>query len=1407
MKILRLLGAALATGVLLLALVGTVITRTIDRTLLNADFLSRQFAALDLPALARSVIEPQLDEQARTLVGPVLTRTLQEQQAHLRAQTDTALASALGYLRGERASLQVQFDARPVADAFLANLRDRLRRDPPAEIKQLPPAERAQAIAELDRQIAGPLAEQVRAMNFDDRIITPEVRSDLDEVRVLAALFLQVGTVCLVTAVVAAAALAWLGSLRSLGIVLLLVGALVAAGGQLTELLVRQMPADLIGGVPDGVAALVPALLSAAFAPVTQQGLFLLAAGVAAIVAGVVIARLRRAPADPQAAVSGAVAAPDRVPPPAADVAPAATAAPPVAAPVAPPPTPPSVAPSARGWMGRPKWVWFAGGAVALLAAAWLGDVVNRYRASAAHQRAQMAFLSQDWTGALEAARDAARHRPTDLDYRREFDALQEKWVRYQTEAAAGQPPGDVQRRLEGDPARLAPILTEPHATQFRNFSQRILRQVQDNVGAEVERALDLGRRAQFAEAYAAMRQLEPRRKYHASFDSALEELRRLEVRDGLDRALSAADRADFAGARAALASVAQHRALVADEFAGASSGIDLRELMHGLAQAVAQAEQGDFTAALAGLAAGERRAKELTAVPEFTRGLEIGLADADPSTRARVQPAAQVAEAQATVRRAIVRHVALRLAVAIGRKDAREAQATLDQLAELTRQPVLVTAEQLLGERNFDAFLEHLVSLGIRPATEEERTHRADLIMVETMRGNFARADVVAQFIGRSYAEWAQEVAPRGQLGLALYLARQARAAGGTLPADFEPAVRADLAKNYGLTVRLAPTEAESDALPFRDTWSAAVRDHLTAAAGKWITVEEAAAEGDGFILRPRLRPAPGEHLQRQFPWNISYQSGVRRDRNQRYDSLAYQLQQAQASYNDIRNAAAQAQAQSQAAANSGNPWLALAGVATNAYAGASVDEAANRVNALYAELNQTPQYIETPVYAEDTVQVVTHSLHQAVALELDFLAGGDVVGTQRWESRLRYTTREWPASTRANIPARRPALLSPRDTADRLGRNLAAQVAAQRHAVVQPLVQALFRHAEKQLDGAAPLDRAEVGWALVELWQEGGVAVDDRPERETAVRRALGLPVAGAGAGTRANANPAAVVSAATATAGTTPSPAPRAAASGPFENSLGHRLLPVPGTGVLFSAWETRRRDFEAFVKDTKHDLTKGSAVSSITPNGWAAVGATWQAPGFAQDENHPVVGVSWNDAKAFCEWLTRKERAAGLIGPNQRYRLPSDAEWSAAVGLVSEPAGEPVARNNVVPGFAWGRDWPPPVAAAGNIGGFEVRDLPWPSNWAVLDDYGDGFAGTSPVGSFAPNRLGLYDLEGNVSEFCEDLFTGTGTNRTVRGPCFSYQVADILHLSNRAEYTPDVRFTGTGFRIVLTVDRPL
>jgi formylglycine-generating enzyme required for sulfatase activity len=102
--------------------------------------------------------------------------------------------------------------------------------------------------------------------------------------------------------------------------------------------------------------------------------------------------------------------------------------------------------------------------------------------------------------------------------------------------------------------------------------------------------------------------------------------------------------------------------------------------------------------------------------------------------------------------------------------------------------------------------------------------------------------------------------------------------------------------------------------------------------------------------------------------------------------------------------------------------------------------------------------------------------------------------------------------------------------------------------------------------------------------------------------------------------------------------------------FVNTLGMPFVPVPGTDVQFCIWETRVKDYAAYA-----------AANAETVFG------RWKSPGIQQEDTHPVVKVNWNDANAFCAWLTKKELAAGKIKAGQKYRLPTDAEWSVAVGL--------------------------------------------------------------------------------------------------------------------------------------------
>jgi formylglycine-generating enzyme required for sulfatase activity len=215
-------------------------------------------------------------------------------------------------------------------------------------------------------------------------------------------------------------------------------------------------------------------------------------------------------------------------------------------------------------------------------------------------------------------------------------------------------------------------------------------------------------------------------------------------------------------------------------------------------------------------------------------------------------------------------------------------------------------------------------------------------------------------------------------------------------------------------------------------------------------------------------------------------------------------------------------------------------------------------------------------------------------------------------------------------------------------------------------------------------------------------------------------------------------------------------------PYENSLGMRFVPVTGTRVLFSAWPTRVQDYWAFVKTGKQ--------------------VSWPVPSSPM-YLHPAARVSWNDAKAFCEWLSKKDQ--------RRYRLPTDDEWSRAVGLPKERGRTPHDNDGNIydgyPKYPWGDEWPPP-RGAGNY-----------SQNLNVDDYQE----TSPVGAFRPNHFGLYDLGGNVWEWCEDSFDGWGAeqDKVVRGASWRDDAERMLRSSCRLDRSPRKADTSIGFRCVL------
>jgi len=221
--------------------------------------------------------------------------------------------------------------------------------------------------------------------------------------------------------------------------------------------------------------------------------------------------------------------------------------------------------------------------------------------------------------------------------------------------------------------------------------------------------------------------------------------------------------------------------------------------------------------------------------------------------------------------------------------------------------------------------------------------------------------------------------------------------------------------------------------------------------------------------------------------------------------------------------------------------------------------------------------------------------------------------------------------------------------------------------------------------------------------------------------------------------------------------------------FENSLGMKFVPVPGATVLFSIWETRVRDYTVYTQATSE------------------VDVSWKNLDFSQTPTHPVVNVSWDDAKRFCVWLTEKEQQEGKLPAAARYRLPTDSEWSWAVGIGErEGTGTPREKGRKLKTiYPWGTQWPPPKGA----GNYD------PSLGT------DSFDHTSPVGSFAANPQGLFDLGGNVWEWCEDFLDGASGSHVLRGGSWNFSGAGHLLSSYRNGGEPTARSGGIGFRCVL------
>ncbi len=236
-------------------------------------------------------------------------------------------------------------------------------------------------------------------------------------------------------------------------------------------------------------------------------------------------------------------------------------------------------------------------------------------------------------------------------------------------------------------------------------------------------------------------------------------------------------------------------------------------------------------------------------------------------------------------------------------------------------------------------------------------------------------------------------------------------------------------------------------------------------------------------------------------------------------------------------------------------------------------------------------------------------------------------------------------------------------------------------------------------------------------------------------------------------------------------------------PFTNSISMKFVYIPpGTFMMGSP----ENEPERHNNETQHNvkLTKGfyMQTTEVTQGQWKAI--MGNNPSHFKDcgDNCPVEMVSWDDAQVFIRKLNQKE------GTN-KYRLPTESEWEYA------------ARAGTKMTFAFGNCLS--TSQANYDGNYPLKGC----------SKGTFRKKTVSVGSFSPNVRGLYDIHGNVKEWCQDVYTGDyqsrsvteytgsggGSTRIFRGGSWSYEARDCRS-ANRDNFSPDNRVDDLGFRLV-------
>jgi formylglycine-generating enzyme required for sulfatase activity len=227
------------------------------------------------------------------------------------------------------------------------------------------------------------------------------------------------------------------------------------------------------------------------------------------------------------------------------------------------------------------------------------------------------------------------------------------------------------------------------------------------------------------------------------------------------------------------------------------------------------------------------------------------------------------------------------------------------------------------------------------------------------------------------------------------------------------------------------------------------------------------------------------------------------------------------------------------------------------------------------------------------------------------------------------------------------------------------------------------------------------------------------------------------------------------------------------------------------VAIGRYPVTRGQFREFLAHCP-GYTIDDGAWAFTGGSWEKRKGSWQAPGFDQTDDHPVVCVNWTDAQAYVRWLS------AITG--ETYRLPSEAEWEYAC------------RADTTTARFWGNTIEPMVRYAQCYNESTRDAFPGPKSPMIAPGR-TRYRYTAPVGSFSPNGFDLHDMLGNVWEWCEDTWTrdyrtaptdgspvtaADNPDRVLRGGSW-LNLPTYVRSAYRGHAAPHLRFLNFGFRV--------